>query len=68
MGIDCGSLGKSNTLDGLRGGRQGGFQESRDSGPGRRGAVVETGLPIGRRAFNLSGPPGVGTPRGPEEQ
>ena len=24
MGIDCGSLGKSNTLDGLGGGKQGG--------------------------------------------
>ncbi len=42
---------------------------SRASGPGKLGAVVETGLP--KRApgfFKLSGPPGVGTPRGPEEQ
>jgi len=68
MGIDCGSLGKSNTLDGLRAESKA-AQESRDSGPGRLGGGCRERVAQGAPGFfNLSGPPGVGTPRGPEEQ
>ncbi len=42
---------------------------SRGSGPGKLGGACRDRVAQGAPDFfNLSGPPGVGTPRGPEEQ